>query len=61
MVYVLKGNDTYDAQVRGDPVDDTHRPIGRLKQELDEPEDEAQWAYVSILFHEDVRICFRGT
>jgi hypothetical protein len=58
---IKRKNGTYDAHVCGELVDATHRPVGRLKQELDEPEDEAQWAYVSILCQEDVRyICHQG-
>ena len=56
-----KESGTYNAQECGDLIDATYWPIGRLKQELDEPDDEAQLAYVSILCQEDVRIYLTGT
>ncbi len=56
-----KENGTYDAQVRGELINATHWLIWRLKQELDEPGDEAQWAYISILCQEDVSIYLKGT
>lgn len=34
-------SDTYNVPVGGDLIETTHRPIGGLKQELDEPDDEA--------------------
>jgi hypothetical protein len=46
---------TYDIPIRGELIDSTQRPMGLLKQELGEPDDETQGAYISILCRKDIR------
>ena len=52
-----KESGTYNIQVRGELTRTTHRSIAALKQVPDEVADEAQWAHISILRHEDFRTC----
>ena len=54
-----KEGGTYDIQVRGEGTKSTSRPITILKQVADEVANEAQWAHISILHHEDVRNRFK--